>query len=268
MRDSVKPPLISVVTVCRNDLEGLKATCASLAAQTHTNIQHIVIDGASTDGTVEFLAEYKPSFSVSKTSEPDGGIFDAMNKSFGRVEGDLVVFMNSGDVFGSPESLNLVAQSHDAKRWKWAYGCVRYVDRDGEALGAVVQAPFNRRRLILGTMFVPHQAMYLDADLFSSLGRFDVRAGIAADQDMAIRAALRAEPTVIYEFLCDFLVGGAHSSGTRFSREWLYHGIRSRNGVLVGHTALTDLLVTVGLATKWSLRDFAVLVVKHQRPRR
>lgn len=99
----VSPPLVSVVTVARDDAAGLARTLASVRLQDHPRIQHIVIDGASRDGTRELLARATPA--PEWLSEPDDGPYDAMNKGLRRARGDWVVFMNAGDCFACPDAL-------------------------------------------------------------------------------------------------------------------------------------------------------------------
>ena len=102
--NSNKPQyMISIITVCWNNLCGLKATHDSIRAQSFRDYEWIVIDGGSSDGTVEYLKNIaRPDFYVSET---DNGIYDAMNKGFSYVRGDLIIYLNSGDVFLEPSSL-------------------------------------------------------------------------------------------------------------------------------------------------------------------
>jgi putative colanic acid biosynthesis glycosyltransferase len=94
---------ISVVTVCYNNLHGLRATANSILAQRNQAVQWVVIDGGSKDGTVEFLARGEPACEF--VSEPDNGIYDAMLKGLNRAAGDYVVFLNAGDELAASNSL-------------------------------------------------------------------------------------------------------------------------------------------------------------------
>src|SRR6187549_1783498 len=93
-------PVISVITITWNDLEGLTLATESVRAQKYENIEHVIVDGGSDDGTGEWLLNYSPPYESSWVSEPDRGIFDAMNKGVAKSHGDVVVFMNAGDAFG------------------------------------------------------------------------------------------------------------------------------------------------------------------------
>lgn len=260
-------PSFTVITITRNDRAGLIRTIESLRSQTEQNVEHIVIDGASTDGTLDVLASYSADFPLIKISEPDGGIYDAMNKGTALATGDLVVFMNSGDVFGSMDSLAFVRDEYIAGQWRWGFGCMRYVDQTGRRFSGQVQAPLERKKLFLGLKFVPHQAMYMELSFLRELGPFSLDLGIAADQDMAIRATLASEPAVWVEFLTDFLVGGAHSSVSRWRREHIYHQIRARQGILVNNSRMADLSIAVVIAAYRSTRDGIARIVRNRTRR-
>jgi len=101
---------ISIITVNRNDAAGLRKTIESVVAQTLRPYQFIVIDGASTDGSAELLQEFASSISYS-VSEPDKGIYNAMNKGIAQADGDYCIFLNSGDCFCGPGVLQALEDS-------------------------------------------------------------------------------------------------------------------------------------------------------------
>ena len=101
---------ISVITVNRNNAAGLRSTIESVITQTETPFEFIIIDGASTDGSAELLKEYAAHITFS-VSEPDKGIYNAMNKGIAQAHGDYCIFMNSGDCFCGPDVLKKVAAS-------------------------------------------------------------------------------------------------------------------------------------------------------------
>lgn len=235
-------PKISVITVTLNDREGLRATLSSVETQVGVGCEHWVIDGGSSDGSRELLDEYVSSHPDAHfVSEPDGGIFDAMNKGIELVTGDLVVFLNSGDCFTDQGVLEFVSHEWARGTWEWGYGAVRYVGTDGEVVSGSLQSPFRRRRLQLGFRFVPWPAAYISRDLILRLGGYDERFGFASDQELAIRAAAVSEPATWVRFLADFLLGGVHSQSSFLERERLWHRMRVRNGVPVLGSRTLDL---------------------------
>ncbi len=101
---------ITVVTVCYNAVETIERTMLSVLGQTYPNIEYIIIDGGSTDGTVDIIKKYADRLAY-WVSEPDKGIYDAMNKGILGATGDYINFMNAGDSFVSPEIIKLVAEN-------------------------------------------------------------------------------------------------------------------------------------------------------------
>ncbi|MCU0792490.1 MAG: glycosyltransferase [Opitutaceae bacterium] len=133
---------LAIVTITRNDLAGLRRTLASVAAQTTAPDEHWIIDGASTDGTREFLATLPPRPGLRILSEPDAGIYDAMNKGVARAAADYVWFLNSGDSCASPDIVaTLVAALRSPSPVDVLYGKVLRSNRHGlRSVGGPVRA--------------------------------------------------------------------------------------------------------------------------------
>jgi len=103
----VKAPrlqIISIITVVKNDASNIKKTIQSVLNQSYSHIQYIIIDGSSTDGTLDIINEFKDKIDTI-TSEPDRGIYDAMNKGIHHAQGEWIFFLNSGDVFFNDDVL-------------------------------------------------------------------------------------------------------------------------------------------------------------------
>lgn len=257
MANDKKLPKISVVTICRNDCSGLEGTLASVRNQVYDNLQHIIVDGASTDGTLDLLKAYTASYEINWTSEPDGGIFDAMNKGIARSDGELVVFMNSGDEFSDRHTLSFVGSDWAQHGWSWGYGEMRYRDLSGRLLSGTTQVPFQKLRFQLGLRFVPHQSMYMTRSLLSELGGYDPKFAYACDQELALRAANVSEPAVWVRYMSDFTVGGVHSQSSPLHRELLMHSIRKSNAVVLGNSVILDYAFSVVMAGFRLLRSEA-----------
>lgn len=154
-------PLITVVTIVLNDLEGLKRTEASVRSQDFQSFEWVIIDGGSSDGA----AAYAQSITDKLTralSEPDGGIYDAMNKGLKLARGEFVVFMNSGDRFAGEDVLALVAEHvHPAVNLIYGTSIV-------EALTTYEKKPIGHRAVAYG-MFACHQAMYFRTKIAQSV---------------------------------------------------------------------------------------------------
>lgn len=244
-------PLISVVTVTLNDVDGLAYTVDSVAAQTYEKHEHLVIDGLSSDGTAEFCAATeKHSTRFSYTSEKDHGIFDAMNKGARQARGDLLVFLNSSDGLTDSSVLTFVADRWmESGDWQWGYGAMRYTDSGRVPFTGTVQAPFNRRKFYLGRQFIPHAACYVSRQLFLESGAYDEAFGIAAEQEFFMRICRIHPPAVWIQFLADFMIGGAHSKESIWHHEALWHEMRVKNGVAIANSRHIDRVASVTLAS-------------------
>lgn len=246
-------PFFSVVTITYDNLPGLRRTVASVDEQDFTNVEHIVIDGGSTDGSAQWLASQEPHEHRSWSSEPDGGIYDAMNKGIARGRGRLVVMMNSGDTFSDARTLSTVYQSWTRESWEWAYGAVRFTTDDGTVCGSTTFDPFRRGRFLLGLEWIPHATVYMNRAFLESLGPYRLDLGTAADQELLMRAVKRANPHVISWFLADFCAGGISTHVTPRQRELSWHALRAASGTLVGGNRVSDRLVSEMLGLrKWA----------------
>jgi len=204
----VAAPQVSVVSVTRNDLAGIQRTRASVLAQQGVKIQHIVVDGASSDGTVEWLQQQRWAKPSTFLSQPDDGIYDAMNQGAALATGSLIVFLNGGDVFPRAWTVREVAEHWQAYGWAWAYGITVLSKIDGRVSRIHQFAPFSRVRLGLGLSAVPHQATWMQTDFFRQIGGYRVAASLSADMDLCWAACQVAEPALIGEVLSVAEEGG------------------------------------------------------------
>jgi glycosyltransferase involved in cell wall biosynthesis len=189
-----KLPGVDVITITRNDRAGLELTAASVASQSLAADRWIIKDGASTDGTQDWLDRCCPESATVLTSR-DAGIYDAMNISASAGNAPLIVFMNSGDTFATEHSLLEMVQLIALADRDFAYGASSIVDAGSEV--AVHQfSPFSLRRLRLGIDSIPMQSTILTRSLFDRLGGFRGDAGLAADQEFFYRAARVRSPVV------------------------------------------------------------------------
>lgn len=159
---------VTVVTVARNALEALKKTMKSVKAQTYPELEYIVVDGDSTDGTANLLAE---SEGIRWISEPDKGIYDAMNKGVGMATGHWVIFMNAGDTFASDDALQKVISSAESDDADVIYGDV--VKR--QTICKAPDTPVDGHR-----MFFCHQSCLARTELLIETP-FDINHRLSAD---------------------------------------------------------------------------------------
>lgn len=210
-------PLFSIITVCYNSADGLERTVVSVDSQTCGLYEHIIIDGASTDRTPQVLAACAGSRRVI-VSEPDKGIYDAMNKGLGRARGEYLIFMNAGDTFHGPDTLQLYADLiAENDRPGILYGQTVLVDAAGREIGERhLTAP---EQLTLQSfregMLVCHQAM---AVLRRIAPLYDVRYRFSADFEWVIRCLQHSRRNVYTGCVtCNYLHEGATTAHRRES---------------------------------------------------
>lgn len=150
---------ISIVTVCFNAEQTIERTIKSVIGQTYSNLQYIIIDGKSTDNTMEIVQKYK-QYIDTIVSEPDKGIFDAMNKSLEYVKGEFVNFMNAGDVFCSSDIIHTVFDKQYEDNIGFIFGT--YFTADGIEKKHI---PFVRNKSKYKGMGICHQSIFVRSDL-------------------------------------------------------------------------------------------------------
>ncbi len=163
----------SVITITKNNINGIKATAASLAQEDRSLLEWIVIDGASTDDTPAYLHTTDAHW----ISEPDGGIYDAMNKGMAHATGDYVLFLNAGDTLALPRTLETLAALLAARP---VQPDLIYGDAFEEtAEGRIVKAARSHENISQG-LFTHHQSIFYRREIISDL-RYDQKFNIAAD---------------------------------------------------------------------------------------
>lgn len=202
---------ISVITAVFNNRDTIAEALDSVLGQTHGNIELIVIDGGSTDGTLQLLHSYGNRLAV-LVSEPDQGIYDALNKGLRLATGDVVGFLHSDDLYANEQVLDRMANVFVDPRIEAVYGDLVYVSQD--ATDRVVRywksGAFTPQKLRRGWM-PPHPTLYLRRTVYERLGLFDTDYHIAADYDFMLRFLGRdgVQAAYIPEVLVKMRLGGA-----------------------------------------------------------
>jgi glycosyltransferase involved in cell wall biosynthesis len=176
-------PLFSIVTVVRNGEDFIEKTLKSVIGQTYKNVEVIVIDGGSTDSTVELLKKYGKSISH-WVSEPDEGIYHAMNKGIRLCNGDYIFFLNCGDCLASPYVLDEVAKYIQTNSPDILHGDI-YINSEGSKtpLRMEIESDFQ-----LYKKTICHQAIFSSSRVFEVVGGFDTSYRVCADREWLIRA--------------------------------------------------------------------------------
>lgn len=176
-----RTPQISVITATWNCADTISDCLDSVASQTWVDTQHVVIDGASSDGTVDLLEARRGELAV-LVSEPDRGIYDALNKGIERASGDVVGFLHADDVYADENVLADVAAAFENPSVQAVYGDLQYVQKQdtSRVFRHWRSAPFSANRLAWGWM-PAHPTLYVRREWYHRIAGFDTRYRIAAD---------------------------------------------------------------------------------------
>lgn len=176
--------LITIVTISKNNFQGLYKTLESVKEQDYEAIEHLVIDGDSSDGTKELLQSYSHSKMYIYFSEPDNGISSAFNKGLDKSNGNLIYFLNSGDVFVSKKVISEVISSYINNGWRCAEGGVISSSYAGDEVLYI--PPKLPSRFLKYLMFLPHQGFFCETDIHKPY-RYDESIKTSMDYDLFIR---------------------------------------------------------------------------------
>lgn len=200
---------LSIVTINYNNAEGLRKTLASVASQTYRNIEHIIIDGGSTDGSVDVIRDYENTIKQSVTidqstiqvkwiSEPDKGIYNAMNKGIRIATGEYIQILNSGDILASADVTERMVAALEANgNPKFLYGNMIKKDyASGKIIGKSGEEEYSLRNYYTGTM--NHDCCYFRRDLFETYGLYDENLKIVSDWKWFLQAIGLGQVKPIY----------------------------------------------------------------------
>ena len=222
-------PVLSIITIVYNNVRDIERTMRSVLNQSYPHIEYLVIDGASTDGTKDIIEKYQDQVAA-YISEPDKGIYDAMNKGLKLATGDYVLFMNSGDELYDKETVAAVfAAGADADIY---YGETEMFNENWESLGQrrhEVPAQFTWKSFKYG-MSISHQAIYIKRAITQP---YDLRYRYSADIDWIIKAAKKARKIVnTRRYVAKYLVGGVSKQKHMESLKERFHIFSKHYGLL------------------------------------
>jgi glycosyltransferase involved in cell wall biosynthesis len=241
---------ISVVTVCLNPGDAARRTWDSLRAQEHQDWEWVVVDGASTDGTVDFVRSLQDP-RVSIASEKDGGIYDAMNKGVRRATGDAIGFLNAADWFEHPRCLSLIDAAFAAHADAGAvYGEIVYVDGERVFRHWKNPARYAKDDFKWGWQ-PPHPTFYARRDVFAKGGEFRTDLRVAGDYDLMFRFLyVHGVPAVPVAGLMVRMPRGGASNGSlkgirrgvdEVKRSWTFYGLAPPVQCIPGKIAMAGM---------------------------
>lgn len=229
---------ISIITASYNSVKTLADTMESVLSQTYTDWEYIIVDGGSKDGTIDLIKKYEPRFGdkLKWTSEPDHGIYDAMNKGILKSTGDVVGILNSDDYYTAPDVLNTIVSALSNKNLDAVYGDIHFIN-EGEP-NKVVRYYSSRhfKPFWLRFGFMPaHPSFYARRAVYQKAGLYDASYKIAGDFEMMVR--LFRKHHIRYHYLNkDFVtmrMGGMSTKSFNSRRISLYEDAKAccSNGI-------------------------------------
>lgn len=227
-------PKITVITVCFNSSKTISLTLRSVMLQKYINIEHIIIDGASTDNTLTIVRNEGQHVSQ-VISEPDEGIYDAMNKGLKLATGDLIGFLNSDDVYADDYVLSDVVKHFQSGNFDYVYGDIKMFNQEGYLVRDWVAGEIPEKGLCSSQ--IPHPALFMKRSVISTLNpAFDPSYRIAADlkQQLLVINKLGARGIYIKRALAHMSIGGASTNSLiSFAAGWR-ESVRAYNEVFGG----------------------------------
>jgi glycosyltransferase involved in cell wall biosynthesis len=211
--------MISLITATFNSEETIRDTLASVLMQSYVDYEYIVIDGASNDNTISIINSYKELFCgrLILVSEPDNGIYDAMNKGLLMAKGDIIGILNSDDFFARKDIFNIISNEFN-KGIDCLYANLKIVERSNVSKVVRKYRPkfFTPLLLRFGIM-PPHPTVYINRKMLDKIGLYNTKYKIVADFEFLLRIFLYASPK--YKYLDDYILlmrdGGVSNMGIK-----------------------------------------------------
>jgi glycosyltransferase involved in cell wall biosynthesis len=201
--------LISIVTPSYNQAAYIEETMQSVLSQEYPELEYIVVDGGSTDGTVDIIKKYENKISW-WVSEKDKGQTDAINKGFARAKGDVLAWLNSDDTYEPGAVAAAAKYLREHPTVGMVYGDCNFINQYGNIIGRFGAAQTNYRLIRQGYVHIPQQTMFFRADLWKQVGPLDPSFYFAMDYDLWTRISARSEIKYVPQTWANFRL---HTSG-------------------------------------------------------
>lgn len=201
--------LISVITPCFNSEKTIERTLQSVLNQTYQNYEYIIIDGKSTDNTLNIIEKYKEKFGekLKVVSEKDNGIYDAFNKGINLAIGDLVGIVSSND-FYEPDALENIAKEYDNEEYAIIYGMMKTLVNNKESSVVIYNHEFLKQKMIT------HPTCFVTKKLYNDMGVYSLEYKSSSDYDFMLRISQNENVVFkpVYKIISNFELGGISSS--------------------------------------------------------
>lgn len=248
-------PLITIVTATYNAAKHIETAIDSMRRQTFTDVEWIVIDGASKDATVDILRQNEDVIDY-WLSEPDNGIYDAWNKGVREARGEWILFLGADDYLWTPEVLTRAAAALGQAASRVVYGTLVLLDPNGDTLYSIGEPWAAVRKRFSSVMCLPHPATFHRRELFLKHGAFDTSFRIAGDYEFLLRELPMHEAMFVDDLVVTGMSVGGVSSSPVTSRKMLFEMRRAtrKNGyALPGWPWMAALLRLYARQVLWGL---------------
>ncbi len=212
-------PLVSIVTPSFNQARYLEATIQSVLSQTYPRLEYIIVDGGSTDGSVDIIKKYESKLAW-WVSEKDKGQTDALNKGFTHAKGDILAWLNSDDTYepgAISEAVHLMQQNPEIGL---LYGDANYINEEGRVIGKFPAAQTDLKRLREGYVHIPQQATFFRGNLWREVGPLDPSFYFAMDYDLWVRLAAHSQVKYVPQTWANFRLHTAGKTIAADDRCW------------------------------------------------
>ena len=205
---------VSIITSVYNNKATIKDAIESVLNQTYKNIEYIIVDGGSTDGTIDVIKKYQDKISKF-VSESDNGIYDGLNKGIKLATGDIIAFLHSDDEYYFTDIIEKIIKKFQENNCDGVYGDLIYVNEKNKIVRYWKSGEFSVEKLKKGWM-PPHPTLFLRKKIYDKYGFFSLDYKISADYDFMLRV-LRDNPKLVYipEILYKMKLGGASNKSIK-----------------------------------------------------
>jgi glycosyltransferase len=232
---------VSIITICYNNEKDLKPTIESVINQSYKNIEYIIVDGGSKDGTLRILSDYKENITT-LISEKDKGLYDAINKGINNATGDIVGLIHAGDRLDNNFVIKKIAFFFKNSNIDVSYGHSKIVDENDKIIRINKSPEYNKKNVSKGWM-PSHQSIYIRRELFSDIGLYNLELHPDSDYEFFLRYFYfnNLKIQLLNEYIVKFSLGGVSSKNysSRLSKEsknrvlksWSINGVKPPIGI-------------------------------------